>query len=102
MPPRFVDSPHEIRYAAPQGRPGPCYALGPMNLKRIAPSALSLVLVAALAAPGQEDQEDRPLAAGDVAPTFTLNDGEGNLVTVGGESEEWTVLAFYPKALTGG
>ena len=47
-------------------------------------------------------QEDKPLAAGDKAPTFVLNDQAGELVAVGGESDQWTVIAFYPKALTGG
>ena len=28
--------------------------------------------------------------------------GTGSLVAIGGEQERWTVLAFYPKALTPG
>lgn len=47
-------------------------------------------------------KEDKPLAVGDKAPAFVLNDQEGKLVRVGGKSEQWTVIAFYPKALTGG
>ena len=39
---------------------------------------------------------------GKPAPVFTVNDHEGKEVTVGGKSDTWTVLAFYPKALTGG
>ncbi|MCA8971214.1 MAG: hypothetical protein KDC95_15590 [Planctomycetes bacterium] len=42
------------------------------------------------------------IAVGDVAPAFRLNDHEGKLVSVGGKTANWTVLAFYPKALTGG
>ena len=39
---------------------------------------------------------------GKPAPVFTVKDHEGNDVTVGGKSKTWTVLAFYPKAMTGG
>ncbi len=39
---------------------------------------------------------------GKPAPVFTAKDHEGKNVTVGGKSKTWTVLAFYPKALTGG
>ena len=39
---------------------------------------------------------------GKPAPVFTVKDHEGKDVTVGGKSKTWTVLAFYPKALTGG
>ncbi len=36
------------------------------------------------------------------APVFTAESHEGEKITVGGKSKTWTVLAFYPKALTGG
>ena len=39
---------------------------------------------------------------GKPAPTFRLNDHEGNGVVVGGQTERWTVVAFYPKAMTPG
>lgn len=53
--------------------------------------------------PTDTPDDDEPVAVvGDESPTFTLNDAKGALVTVGGEQERWTVLAFYPKALTGG
>ncbi|MEM6673481.1 MAG: redoxin domain-containing protein [Planctomycetota bacterium] len=58
--------------------------------------------VGALLASHATLQDDEPLAVGDVAPAFTLNDQEGELVQVGGASDDWVVLAFYPKALTGG
>ena len=47
--------------------------------------------------------EGRP-GPGARAPRFRLNDHNGNRTAVGGESEgdRWTVLAFYPKALTPG
>lgn len=39
---------------------------------------------------------------GKPAPRFRANDETGSMTKVGGESETWTVLAFYPKASTGG
>ena len=39
---------------------------------------------------------------GKPAPSFRLNDHTGSLVEVGGANERWTVVAFYPKALTPG
>ena len=64
---------------------------------------------AALAAPLYfvQDAPERSAApavaeVGAPAPSFRLNDQDGEIQTVGGEHEQWTVLAFYPKALTGG
>ena len=40
---------------------------------------------------------------GAAAPAFSLNDNTGKAVQVGGAATtSWTVLAFYPKAMTGG
>jgi len=68
---------------------------------KYAPLALlltsALLLVQDEQAPGP-----RPPAVGDPAPTFRLNDQDGNLRAVGGEAELWTVVAFYPKAMTPG
>lgn len=41
-------------------------------------------------------------AVGEPAPHFRLNDETGAATKVGGASKTWTVLAFYPKASTGG
>lgn len=59
---------------------------------------------AVLFASAEDDEERRPArpALGKSAPTFRLNDQEGRVVTVGGETEHWTVLAFYPRARTPG
>lgn len=46
-------------------------------------------------------QPDSPVV-GRQAPAFRLNDHAGRAVAVGGESEQWTVIAFYPKAMTPG
>ena len=52
----------------------------------------------------QDRQKEQPALPkiGEAAPTFTLNDHDGKSVTIGGESDQWTVLAFYPKAATPG
>ena len=39
---------------------------------------------------------------GKPAPMFKLNDHTGKGVKVGGPSKTWTVLAFYPRAMTRG
>jgi len=39
---------------------------------------------------------------GKPAPAFRVNDETGAMTKVGGASKTWTVLAFYPKASTGG
>jgi peroxiredoxin len=52
----------------------------------------------------QDSGGDRVVVAevGKPAPVFRLNDHEGRVVTIGGESDLWTAIAFYPKAMTGG
>jgi hypothetical protein len=61
----------------------------------------------ALAMCGLQEQEQvparpLPLEVAAPAPVFRLNDHTGKVVTIGGEQERWSVLAFYPKALTPG
>ena len=66
--------------------------------------ALTLGLAtAALAFPVRQDppKETGPVV-GKPAPTIRLNDHTGSAVSLGGESETWTVMAFYPKAATPG
>ena len=57
------------------------------------------ILFFAAAAPCQEDPFPE---VGKPAPVFTAKDHDDKDVKVGGPSKTWTVLAFYPKALTGG
>lgn len=52
--------------------------------------------------PTPSPETEETARVGDPAPAFSLNDQTGSIVTMGGEREGWTVLAFYPKALTGG
>jgi len=54
-------------------------------------------------------QQEKPAPApppapvvGEPAPAFRLNDHAGRAVSVGGKTELWTVVAFYPKAMTPG
>jgi peroxiredoxin len=47
-------------------------------------------------------QESSALKIGEAAPALRLNDHTGKAIAVGGESDLWTVLAFYPKAATPG
>ncbi len=60
--------------------------------------------MAALGPLGQEQKDPKPKTArvDAPAPPFRLNDHTGKTTAVGGEAETWTVLAFFPKAFTGG
>lgn len=60
---------------------------------------LAAILLVATALQSQGDPFPH---IGKPAPVFTVKDHDGAEVTIGGKSETWTVLAFYPKALTGG
>ena len=68
---------------------------------------VAAVLVAG-AAFAQEKGKERAMESklvevGAEAPDFRLNDHEGNGVRLSSFREKkWVVLAFYPKALTGG
>ncbi len=67
----------------------------------------ALLLVPVLALLTLTRQGD-PVAApklpevGKPAPALRLNDHTGQIVSLGGKSEHWSVLAFYPKAMTSG
>lgn len=65
----------------------------------------TLLLAACLAAPWLLPQGSSKPAGPEVgspAPSIRLNDQDGVAQAVGGAVEDWTVLAFYPKAMTGG
>ena len=67
---------------------------------------LPALLVAAatlLSSPLQEDGKKPALPeVGKPAPAFRLNDHTGRAVPVGGQSDSWRVVAFFPKAATPG
>lgn len=69
-------------------------------------SALALAC-ATWALPSFQDPAPAPQppplpTVGEAAPTFRLNAQDGVGVAIGGESDHWTVIAFYPKAATPG
>ena len=64
---------------------------------------LALLLCLPLTAQAPTPKPPKPaVAVGQSAPKFRLNNEQGVATRVGGPTEDWTVIAFYPKALTGG
>ena len=64
-----------------------------------------LALLLCVPTVAQDPTPTKPAAkvtVGQPAPKFRLNNDQGAATRVGGDSEDWTVIAFYPKALTGG
>ena len=67
------------------------------QLFRLAPLALAVGLMAATVAPAQE------LSVGDAAPDFTLEGTDGKTYSLSKNLKgRWVVLAWFPKAYTGG
>ena len=65
----------------------------------------ALAAATLVALPFQEKQEERKPVLPEVgkpAPAFRLNDQTGKAVAVGGEADDWRVVAFFPKAATPG
>ena len=65
----------------------------------------ALACAALLSVVALQDPASRPAKGpqvGQAAPAFVLNDHNGSAVAVGGKADTWTVLAFYPKAMTPG
>jgi len=52
----------------------------------------------------QEPAQDAPPRAvvGSAAQICRLNDQAGKVAAIGGASERWTIMAFFPKAATPG
>jgi hypothetical protein len=72
-------------------------------LVRTALVAAAIVGAWALHEAGAEEQPVSEIAVGAVPGAFALNDQEGQVVRLGqGKDHGWFVLAFYPKASTGG
>lgn len=69
---------------------------------RFLPSLTALALV--LGSLGSLPRQEKPALPkpGQPAPAFRLNDHTGKPVAIGGKSDHWSVLAFYPKAMTPG
>ena len=71
-----------------------------MNV-RLLPFA-SVALALALAGSPQDEEKSPAPVIGKAAPAIRLNDQNGKAVSVGGETDHWTILAFFPKAATPG
>ncbi len=75
-------------------------------MRLLVPALLAgLVLAGAwcLAPAGAEAPSMSAIEAGDTPGGFALNDQDGKAVRLGhGKDHGWFVLAFYPKASTGG
>jgi len=71
---------------------------------RTVPVLAALVAAFAFAQEPEPEPARKPVPpqVGEAAPAFRLNDHEGEAVSIGGKSDKWTVLAFYPKAMTPG
>ena len=67
--------------------------------------AVGLVLAAALvlAAPAIAQEDEGGLAVGDTAPDFSLKGSDGKTYSLAQfKGEKPVILAFFPKAFTGG
>ena len=66
--------------------------------------ALLLLLPGAFTAlaPQKSDKKPELPKLEKKAPTFRLNNHDGELASIGGSQDDWTVLAFFPKAMTPG
>lgn len=72
-------------------------------MKLLVLAALAGLLTAALQDDPTKAGKAAPMpAVGKPAPLLRLNDHTGKIATVGGKRDNWSVLAFYPKASTPG
>jgi peroxiredoxin Q/BCP len=69
------------------------------------PRALALLTLACLAVAGFAHAQDAPaveLKVGDKAPAFSLPGSDGKTHSLAGLAGKTVVLAWFPKAFTGG
>ena len=59
-------------------------------------------LAASLSAQGQPEQNPSELKVGDVAPAFALPGSDGKIHKLSDSKGKTVVLAWFPKAFTGG
>jgi hypothetical protein len=67
-------------------------------------AVLVLAALLAVVAPADAADRDKPLAVGDRAPVLELGDQHGKAFRLADAlgTNRFVVLAFYPKAFTGG
>ncbi len=75
--------------------------MGPVALTARRGLGLGVGLLLALASLALRAETDA-LRAGDAAPSFTLPGTDGNTHRLSDYAGQWVVLAFFPKAYTGG
>jgi cytochrome oxidase Cu insertion factor (SCO1/SenC/PrrC family) len=61
-----------------------------------------VAMAAALSAQGQPEQNPVELKVGDVAPPFALQGSDGKIHKLSDSKGKTVVLAWFPKAFTGG
>jgi thioredoxin-dependent peroxiredoxin len=64
--------------------------------------ALAIVLSSWLASPAVAQTPSAELKVGDMAPDFTLPGTDGKTYSLRELRGHWVVLAWFPKAFTGG
>lgn len=72
-----------------------------MSKRLLLASAASLMLAAGAAA-FQQAPVELKVKAGDKAPDFSLPGTDGKTYSLSGLKGHWVVLAWFPKAFTGG
>jgi peroxiredoxin len=65
-------------------------------------AGLAAVALSAQGQPGQPPQNPNELKVGDVAPAFALQGSDGKIHKLSDYKGKTVVLAWFPKAFTGG
>src|SRR5262245_11328099 len=93
------DRSRPLNYGAALRPPKP---LQPPEIPMKVPALVALLgLLPLLFQDGAKSAAKLP-AVGQPAPAIRLNDQTGTIQTLGGKTKNWSVLAFYPKAMTSG
>ena len=61
-----------------------------------------IAMAAAVSAQGQPEQNPAELKVGDMAPAFALQGSDGKIHKLSDSKGKTVVLAWFPKAFTGG
>jgi cytochrome oxidase Cu insertion factor (SCO1/SenC/PrrC family) len=86
----------------------PCYALvlffevQMLKLLSVCAGFGFVAMAAALSAQGQPEQNPAELKVGDMAPALALQGSDGRIHNLSDSKGKTVVLAWFPKAFTGG